>query len=397
MFDSINIGMSGLQAYSKGLKVISNNVANLNTPGFKSSDMLFADLYYQGGGAGGSAGGSGTSQTGTGVSAQASFINFKDGDVRQTGNPLDMSIDGEGFFVTRDAANGNTTYSRAGQFGFDKDGILISRATERQVMGFAADGSLGVISLNGLRVNPPRVTSTVRLQGNLSSTATDFTVDGVRIVDAVGVEHTVRLSFRPRTGAAGTWTVTVIDGTTETSAGEIEFAAGRPVAGRDSLSFAYTPAGAAAINVNFDFTDQVTSFAAGTISTLAVASANGVTAGALTQVSFDTEGVLTLTYSNGETATGSQLALATFDSRGGLTQIGNGDFVAAQDQQAQLARAGSDLVGTVVGNQIEVSNVDLSAEFSNLIVMQRGYQASSRIVSTANDMLQELFDMKGGR
>ncbi len=397
MFDSINIGMSGLQAYSKGLKVISNNVANLNTPGFKSSDTLFADLYYQGGGAGGSAGGGGTHQTGTGVSALTSFINFKDGDVRQTGNPLDMSIDGEGFFVTRDATDGSTTYSRAGQFGFDRDGFLISRATQRQVLGFATDGSLGAITLNGLRVNPPRVTSTVRLQGNLSSTATDANVNGLRIVDSVGVEHTVRLNFRPRTGAPGTWTVTVIDGTTEIAAGEILFAGGQPVAGRNTLSFAYTPAGGTAFNVNLDFTNQVTSFAAGTVSTLAIASADGVTAGALSQVSFDAEGVLTLAYTNGETATGSQLALATFESRGGLTQVGNGDFVAAQDQQPQLARAGSDVVGTVVGNQVEVSNVDLSAEFSNLIVMQRGYQASSRIVSTANDMLQELFDMKGGR
>lgn len=396
MFDSINIGMSGLQAFSRGLKVIGNNVANLNTPGFKSSDMLFADLYYQGGGAGGSTGG-GTHQTGTGVSALASFINFKDGDVRQTGNPLDMSIDGEGFFVTRDAADGSTTYSRAGQFGFDKDGILISRATQRQVLGFAADGGLSTISLNGLRVNPPRVTSTVRLQGNLSSTATDFTVDGIRLIDAVGVEHTVRLNFRPTTGATGTWTVTVIDGATQTVAGEIAFANGLPVAGRDTLSFAYTPTGGAAFNVSFDFTNQVTSFAAGTASTLAVASTDGVTAGALSQVSFDDEGVLTLVYTNGETATGAQLALATFESRGGLTQVGSGDFVAAQDQQPQLARAGSDMVGKVVGNQVEVSNVDLSAEFSNLIVMQRGFQASSRIVSTANDMLQQLFDMKGGR
>jgi flagellar hook protein FlgE len=396
MFDSINIGMSGLQAYSKGLKVISNNVANLNTPGFKSSDMMFADLYYQGSGAGGSSGG-GTNQTGTGVTALASFINFKDGDVRQTGNPLDMSIDGEGFFVTRDATDGSTAYTRAGQFGFDRDGILISRATERQVMGFAADGSLGAITLNGLRVNPPRVTSTVRLQGNLSSTATDVNVDGVHIVDAVGVDHTVRLNFQPRAGAAGTWNVTVVDGTTRTPAGEIVFAGGQPVAGRATVTFAYTPTGAAAMNVSFDFTNQVTSFAAGTTSTLAVVSGDGVTAGALTQVSFNPEGVLTLTYSNGQTATGAQLALATFESRGGLTQVSSGDFIAAQDQQPQLARAGSDLVGKVIGNQVEVSNVDLSAEFSNLIVMQRGYQASSRIVSTANDMLQVLFDIKGGR
>lgn len=396
MFDSINIGMSGLQTFSKGLKVISNNVANLNTAGFKSSDMMFADLYYQNSGTGNSSSG-GSNQTGSGVTALSSFINFKDGELRQTGNPLDMSIDGEGFFVTRDTASGDTTYTRAGQFAFDKDGLLISRSTERQVMGFAADGSLGAITLNGLRVNPPRVTSTVRLQGNLSSTATDVNVDGVHIVDAVGVDHTVRLNFQPVAGAAGSWNVTVVDGSTRTLAGVIEFAGAQPVAGRASVTFAYTPTGGAAMNVTFDFTNQVTSYGTGTVSTLAVASGDGVTAGTLTQISFNPQGVLTLAYSNGETATGAQLALATFESRGGLTQVGNGEFVAAQDQQPQLARAGSDMVGKVVGNQVEASNVDLSAEFSNLIVMQRGYQASSRIVTTANDMLQALFDMKGSR
>jgi flagellar hook protein FlgE len=401
MFDSINIGMSGLQAFSKGLKVISNNVANLNTPGFKSSDTLFADLYYQTGGAG--AGEGGANQTGTGVNALSTYINFKDGETRQTGNPLDMSIDGKGFFITTDATDGSITYGRAGQFVFDKDGILVSRTTGRQVQGYAADGSLGTINLNGLRLNPPRATSIIRFRGNVSTgsatgTPTEFNVEGVKIVDAIGVEHTVRLNFTPRTGANGTWTLAVVDGTTETEAGEIEFAGGQPVSGRDGVDFAYSPAGAATpVNVRFDFTREVTSFAAGATSTLAVSSSDGVAAGTLTQVTFDEEGMLTLKYSNSETATGAQLALATFDSTDALKQTGFGEFVASQDQQAELSRAGSDLVGKIIANQVEVSNVDLSAEFSNLIIMQRGYQASSRVVSTANDMLQVLFDMKGSR
>ena len=146
-----------------------------------------------------------------------------------------------------------------------------------------------------------------------------------------------------------------------------------------------------------DFSSQVTSFAAGTTSTLAVASSDGLPVGTLTQATFDANGVLTLKYSNGNTAAGSELALATFESNVGLSQAGAGEFVSPDPQRAHLGRAGAEGFGKIASSQVEVSNVDLSSEFSNLIVMQRGYQASSRIVSTANEMLQELFDMKGHR
>ena len=394
MFDSVHIGLSGLQAFSKGLKVISNNVANLNTPGFKSTDLRFADLYYQ---TDGGAGGNGhPAQLGTGVSTLAPFINFKDGETRQTGNPLDLSIDGPGFFVTRDAEDGTLAYTRAGQFEFDKEGILLSRSTGRQAMGYAADGSLGTISLAGLRMSAPAATTTIRFRGNLS-TGHEFSVDAVPITDAAGGQHTVSLKFSPAAGGANTWTLAVVDGTVETAAGEISFVDGAPAPNSARLSFTYTPAGAGPVNLSFDFSDQVTSFAAGANSTLGVSSTDGSAAGTLTQTSFDDHGVLTLVYSNGKTAKGAQLALARFESNDVLEAAGAGEFVSADEQRTQVARAASDGFGKVVSNQVEISNVDLASEFSDLIVMQRGYQASSRIVSTANEMLQELFDMKGKR
>ena len=395
MFGTISIGMSGLQAFSNGLKVIGNNVANLNTPGFKASSLLFTDLSYQGG-SGFMANGLG-GQYGTGVSTLSSFINFKDGETRQTGNPLDVSVDGQGFFITKDPKDGRVTYTRAGQFEFDKDGNLVSKSTGRQVMGYAGDGTLGEISLNGLRVNPPKATTSVKFSGNLSSGSTDFTIDAVKIIDAVGGQHVVKLAFKPKAGEDGTWTVTVIDGTTETPAGEIKFAAGTIVAGSDKTSFSFAPTGVEPFDVGLDFSAQVTSFSTGGTSTLTVASSDGSPVGTLTGVSFDDKGTLTLAYSNGTTATGAELALATFDSNLGLEQVGSGDFVSPDAQRAHVGRAASDGFGKIASDQVEVSNVDLSSEFSDLIVMQRGYQASSRIVSTANEMLQELFDMRASR
>jgi flagellar hook protein FlgE len=393
MFDSVHIGLSGLQAFSKGLKVVSNNVANLNTPGFKSTDLRFGDLYYQ---AEGGTGGNGTSQLGTGVSTLTTFINFTDGETRQTGNPLDLSIDGTGFFVTRDAEDHTYAYTRAGQFEFDKEGLLVSRSTGRQVMGYAADGSLGTVSLAGLRMSAPTPTTTIRFRGNLS-TGHEFSVDAVHIVDAAGVQHTVSLKFRPAPGDANAWTMTLVDGTVETPAGDIAFVDGAPAPGSARVSVTYSPAGADPVNLSLDFSDQVTSFAAGTASTLGVSSTDGSAAGTLTQTSFDDQGVLTLRYSNGQTAKGPQLALARFESNDGLEAAGAGEFVSTDERRALVARAASDGYGKVLSSQVEGSNVDLASEFSDLIVMQRGYQASSRIVSTANEMLQELFDMKGKR
>ena len=394
MFDSIFIGASGMQSFSTGLKVISNNVANLNTPGFKSSEVQFANLFYQ---TSGSTSGAGYNLFGSGVMAGQTFIDFQAGETRQTGNPLDLSIGGDGFFVTRDAKDQTITYSRAGQFEFDKDGFLVARGTGRQAQGLGAGGALAPISINGLRLNPPKPTSQIKLTGNLSTGSTEFTLDAVKVIDAVGGEHTLKLTFKPKANEEGTWTVSVLDGDTEVSSAEVKFLAGTVLAGSDQFTFAYAPAGMSSIDVKVDLSKDVTSFNTGTTSSLAVGSTDGHAVGSLTQVAFDGKGVLSLTYSNGEKVTGQQLALAAFDTTEGLRPAGEGEFTHPGNEQRHLGTASSGRFGSIVSSQVEVSNVDLSSEFSDLIVTQRGYQASSRLVSTANEMLQDLFEMKGHR
>jgi len=397
MIDSIFIGTSGLQAFSEGLKVIGNNVANLNTPGFKASNSVFSNLYFADAQSGSGQQSGGATQFGGGVTLSQTAVNFRAGDMRQTGNALDLSINGEGFFVTRGKDQAETLYTRAGQFEFDKDGHLVVRGTERQVIGLSATGEQLPITLDGLRLNPPKPTATVKLAGNLSSSATEFSIASVKVIDAAGGEHSLTLKFTPKTGAAGTWTVALMDGTTEVGSGEIRLTGSQPLPGFDSISLTYAPAGVTASTIKLDFSTNVTSFDTGTTSSLAVGSSDGYAVGSLNKVTFDADGTLALGYSNGQSAKGAKVALALFDSTAQLLPQGSSGFTYAALSGMRIGAASQGGFGSIGSSQVEGSNVDLASEFSDLIVAQRGYQASSRIVSTANELLQDLFDMKGHR
>ena len=391
MLDSLYVGVSGLQGFSKGLRVISNNVTNLNTPGFKGAKQQFGDLFYQtvpGGASQGS-----MAQYGTGLSAMGTSISYLPGEVRQTGNALDATIDGDGFFVLKTDAG--AAYTRAGQFAFDENGVLVSRNGQHQVMGYNAAGGLGELSLNGLRFNPAKPTSEVDLTGILSSVTTEHTINSVKVIDGAGAEHVLKIVFKRASEATPTWGVEVFDGTTSVGSGNIRFADGHPVPGEDSVSFSYSPTGASATNIKLTLGEEATSFASGTTSTLAATSQDGYAAGSLTNVTFDAQGVMSLTYSNGQTGKGPQLAVARFDRIEVLEASGDSLFVSKDAAAARMGRPGEGGRGAIGAGQLELSNVDLSVEFSDLMVMQRGYQAASKIVSTANEMLQELFDMKG--
>src|SRR5687768_1808575 len=146
MLDSINVGVTGLLGYQQGLRTIANNTANLNTPGYKSSTLQFTDLFYSS-----SASGGRDIQLGYGLDTAGTRLDFSQGDLRQTGNDFDLAVDGEGLFVLKDA-NGETRYSRAGQFGFDGDGMLVSRIDGSKVMGTDSAGRSVEISLDGMRV-----------------------------------------------------------------------------------------------------------------------------------------------------------------------------------------------------------------------------------------------------
>lgn len=393
MLDTIYIGTSGLTSYSEGLRAVGNNLTNVNTPGYKGSQLQFADLFSQQSGVD-SGGSNGGSTSGGGLQTLATTINFKQGDFQQTGNALDAAVDGLGFFVLRDSNNGQLRYTRDGQFQFDANGFLTSRVDGARVQALTDKNQLADVTLNSIQNNAPKTTGTVTLTGNLASDGTTFTLNGVTVIDAVGGQHTLTLTF---TNNSGTWTVSVADGGATVGTGTIQFSSGTIVPGQDSVSLTYSPSGVSPIPLKFDFSSGVTSFANSGTSTLSVSKQDGHVAGTLTNVTFNEEGYLATTYSNGQTDKNVRLALATFDSEVNLQQVGSNEFASSNPTAVHYGYAKTKSFGSMKASVVEGSNVDMAQEFSNLIVMQRGYQASSHVVSTANDMIQELFDMKGHR
>jgi flagellar hook protein FlgE len=394
MFETIFIGTSGLLNHAKGLRVVGNNLANVNTPGFKSAQLQFAELVDQGR-AHSDSNSATTSGQGTGMTSLGPKINFSAGLDQGTGNPLDLLIKGNGFYaIERD---GKLLYTRSGDFRFDDKGVLVN-STGDHVKGLDSSGALTDVTVETLGRSMPKATATVKFQGNITSTvatpAVNASISAVTVYDTNGVNNPLSLTFVNNTG--GDYTVTVKDaaGTVLTTQ-HLIFSAGFPTTASSVLSFTLTPAGAAAQTVKLDFSANVTSLVEAT--SVAVASQDGYAAGVRTDQSIDDKGLLTVHYSNGQTATGARLALADFESDTALDQVGGSAFAAKDGAVVRYGYAGTDSFGTLEAGHREGSNVDLAEEFGNLILMQRGYQASSHVISTANDMIQELFDMKGHR
>ncbi|MGJ7574297.1 flagellar hook protein FlgE [Variovorax sp. RB2P76] len=388
MIDSITIAETGLRGFEQGLRTISNNTANLNTPGFKGAVTQFADMTY-GSDANTNAG---FGQIGHGLNTLGTTLSFAQGQLQNTGNALDLAIDGDGFFTLKDA-NGNIHYTQDGQFKFDTDGTLVSTSTGEQVMLTDGSGALHTASLAGLQTNAAKATSTVKFSGNLSSSATTAAVNNVTVIDAAGTTHTLALSFAPVTGSPGSWTATLKDGSVTVGTATLAFSNGAPTPASAKLAFNYTPAGGTPMALTFDMSSNVTSFDTGTSSTLAVASQDGFGVGSLTKETFDSAGTLILTYSNGQTSKQGQLALAQFASQDDVEAIGNNEYAAKGGASWETGVAGVGRFGKIQSGMVEMSNVDLSQEFSNLVIMQRGYQACSQVVSTASEMLTSLFGM----
>lgn len=389
MLDSIFIAMSGLDGYEKGLRVISNDTANLNTPGYKGASLQFADAFHAAGDS--TAGGAG--QFGYGLTTLGTRFDFKEGELQNTGNDLDVAVDGQGFFLLQ-GDGGDVRGTRDGQFTFDSTGRLVTSGTGKAVLALDGSGNLAPLQLGDLKTNGARQTGRIQFSGNLSSSTTTQTVGSVTVLDKTGSSHSLSVKFDAISGQAGTWNVTVLDGSTTVGTGKIAFIGGQPDPANDSVAVSYTPAGGQAMPLTLDFSSDVTSFDSGTQSSLAMASQDGHAAGALTRATFDESGALSLTYSNGQTATGPRLALGAFASPDDVDAAGGNEFVMKPGQAWTLGLASSQGLGKVRAGMIEISNVDLSQEFSNLVIMQRGYQASSQVVSTANDMLASLFQMQ---
>jgi len=395
MLDSIYIGMTGLTNFSKGLTAIGNNVANLNTVGFKGSELNFLDLYYRYSDSGSNDQQSSPYAQGGGVSVGSTSMRFEAGQVSQTSNDLDVAIDGNGFFILNQ--DGKTLYTRAGQFTVDDAGYLTCRDDGAQVYGVSG-GSLVEINIGGQRSNAPHATATVNLQNSLSVTDTSFDVSNITVYDTLGMAHQLTLHIVNDTAnTSGRWTFDLLENSATVGSGEILYSGeGVPLAGYETVSVTYDPKnGATASQITFDFSKTNSYSSAG--SSLSVASQDGYAAGFLIKTAIDTDGNLILSYSNGQTVNSQQLALAWFDNLAALQSEGGKRFTVLGETRRIVGAPGELSLGKLKTASVELSNVDLAKEFSNLIIIQRGYQASSQILSAANEMIQQLGDIRGKR
>lgn len=389
MLGSIYVGLSGLRAYSSGIKQVSDNVANLNSIGFKSSSVSFTNLQHtrDTGGIGfeGARGG----ESG-GVDFAGTTLNFKSGELQQTDSDLDLAVDGTGYLVLQ---KGNEIrYTRTGRFDVNKDGYVVLSGTEWQLATLDSAGRPVAVSIDASRTNAPVATTTIKFSDNLSSTATTHSVNDLAVYDATGVKHVWQVAFTREEGALE-WNVKVVDDK-GTTIGEQTLAMAGGAPSLDTSKLTFTDADSE-LSVLLDFSGDVTSYSFGTVSTLRAADINGHAAGAIVTLAVNDKGNLEIGYSNDEKTSLGAVAVATFRDITALRQESGGFF--SLQGRSEVAYVGSEdpRVGQVRSRRLEASNVDLSREFGDLILIQRGYQASSQIISVTNDMIQQLFGIRG--
>ncbi len=385
MFSSI----SGLRSHQTMMDVTGNNIANVNTAGFKSSQTLFQDTLSQllQGAAAPNAqqGGTNPSQVGLGTRVAGINTNFGQGAAQTTGRATDLMISGDGFFVVD---NGNEQlYTRAGSFSFDANGRLVT-TDGALVQGWGAtngvvdaNGPLGPLTLPIGALQQPQATSTITMGGNLpaDTASTNALPTAIEVYDGQGNARTVSIAYTRV--SATQWGVQVTDGATVANS---------------TLTFAAdgtgpTPATVVVNGLTIDM-GAMTGFAGS--NTAAALVQDGSAAGTLSSFGVGPDGALIGVFSNGRRETLGQLALATFANPGGLEKAGGSAYRASVNSGNVQVGVPGDGRGTLAGGMLEMSNVDLAQEFTNLIIAQRGFQANSRVITASDEILQDLVNMK---
>jgi flagellar hook protein FlgE len=397
---AFNIALSGLTGASTDLDVVSNNVANADTVGFKSSRAEFADVYAAG------AVNLNQSSVGQGVRVDATAQQFTQGDVTTTGSNLDLAINGNGFFTLQDASG--TVYSRNGQFTQDLNGNVVNATGQAlQVYPPTANGGFNTGTTTDLNLetaqSAPQATSsgTVILNLPSASTAPPLPFDptnpatynqstSTTVYDSLGTAQTATFYF-VQGAAPNTWNVHMtVGGTVVGGAQPLTFsntgAVTAPVGG--ALTFnGFTPTdGAAPMNMSFNF-GQATQFG-GDFGVTSIIQ-NGFATGQLSTVSIDATGIVSAVYTNGRTTQLGQVAMANFPNPGGLKQLGNTNWAQTfQSGTVVEGTAGSAGFGGIQSGALESSNVDLTTELVNMITAQRAFQANAQAITTANQNSQ---------
>ncbi len=427
MNSSFSIGLSGLRAHAGWLNVVGNNLANLNTTAYKTSVVSFQDML--GSTLNGGIRSANPMQTGMGVSTVGITSVFTQGPITNTSIATDMAITGNGFFIVNDG--NNVYYTRAGDFTLDKDGFITTQQG-LYVQGYTAeDGVVLQTGLSHLQVKPgltypPKVTSYLKMNINLNADEDVYTAgppasggifnSNIDVYDSLGTAHTVTITFTKTASNAWSYDATIpassVEGATEPvsiGSGSIGFdpetgQLSDPVGTVPPTPIAFTPSltlvnGAifpATLNWfmhNADGSSMITQYSSS--STTSSATQDGYGSGALTGISVDSTGLIQGVFTNGQYRTLGQIVLATFHNPQGLQKEGMNLYSETNISGAHsygIPESGGR--GSLSGNSLENSNVDMAEEFTKMILGQRGYQANSRVITTSDELIQEALNMK---
>ena len=415
LFSAFSVALSALQAESSAINTTGNNLANLNTTGFKGSHVDFRDMVSQAIGVGAS-----SSSVGLGVTTPLNIQQFTQGSIQTSSNMLDCAVQGNGFFIVQ-SATGQQLFTRDGSFKVDANGMLQTQSGE-SVQGWSAtstgldtSGAIGNIVVPAGTVLPPVATQNFTMDLNLNalSTADDSSTfsQPIQVIDSLGGAHTLTVAF-VKTGA-NAWSATVtIPGTdvgVDTGPQTIgtanltfDPATGKLTAPAAEAPIALTISGLAdgatfpaAVNwslYNSDGTPAITQYAQP--SSLSSSTQDGSPAAQMTSIAITDGGQIMATFSDGQQRVEAQLALANIRNPETLKNVGSNEFAASGATAAPaIGTAQTGGRGQILGSSLEASNVDMATQFTHLIVYQRGYEAATKVITTADTMTQDLVNL----
>jgi flagellar hook protein FlgE len=407
MMRSMFAGVSGLRSHQTMMDVVGNNIANVNTAGFKSAQITFGEAMAQTlqgpAGAGLNSGGTNPLQIGLGVRVASIDGVFTQGATQITGRPTDIAVQGDGFFIIEDGSG--RQYTRAGTFRWDESGNLVAPGGQL-VQGWLADPTGAVatqtavtgINLPLSQVIQPVETSTVQLGGNLSSDMAvgDVHTTSIVVYDSLGNSQELLMEFEKT--AANTWTARAsMNGTSLTlSTSSVTFGPDGSLTSAGTITITgYTPPGADPIDIDVVLDGSAPLVQFGGAPSAESMDQDGNAIGFLTDFSIAANGTISGQFSNGETKVLAMIATATFNNPSGLIRAGETRFEASVNSgQPLIGEPGTSNRGMLASGALEMSNVDLAQEFTNLIIAQRGFQANSRVITASDEVLADLVNLK---
>jgi flagellar hook protein FlgE len=424
---SLFAGVSALRNHQTMMDVIGNNISNINTIGFKAGRATFAEMYAQtiqsASRPTDTTGGSNPMQVGLGMSISTVDTLFNQGSIESTTNPFDMAIRGSSLFVVNQG--GQTLYTRAGNFGIDATGKVVSGSSGAVLQGKMADAN-GVIpsgnTLQDIIINrdiksPAKATTYIRYSGNLDASAAIYsagppetggrTTSTINAFDSLGARVPLTLTFTKTGSNTWDWSAAVPDAapattSTNVGSGTITFNADgtlqSPLPGPITIN---PTSGADPLNISLDFgtpSPTAPGVFAGITQTsgnsgISIRETDGYTSGTLLSVSVDKTGLVEGSFSNSTRQSLAQIMLAEFNNPGGLSHNGENSYdISGNSGTAAIVTPGES--SQIYSNSLEQSNVDLADEFTKMITAQRGFQASARIITTSDEFLQEVVNLK---